>query len=129
VTGKHGYTIEANLAFGDVDPSKYDLLVLPGGKAPETVRLDEDALKVTREMMDAGRAVAAICHGVQVLISAGVLEGRKATCWQGVRDDLKLAGAEYSDREVVADGTLITSRCPGDLAAFSREAFRALKGK
>ncbi|MEF8787762.1 MAG: type 1 glutamine amidotransferase domain-containing protein [Planctomycetota bacterium] len=123
--GKHDYTAEANLDFGDIDAADYDMLVLPGGKGPETVRLDDSAVRVTREMMEAGKPIASICHGAQVLISAGVLEGRKATCWQGIRDDLKAAGADYRDREVVVDDNLITSRFPGDLPAFCREMMRA----
>ncbi len=126
VAGKHGYEIEPDLSLADVKADGYDLLILPGGKAPETVRLDERALAATRAMMAAGKPVAAICHGVQVLISSGVLQGRKATCWKGVRDDLKAAGAEYLNEEVVVDGNLITSRRPDDLPAFCREIFKAL---
>ena len=125
ITGKHGYTVEADLDFGDVDAGDYDMLVLPGGKAPETVRLDDSAVRVTREMMEAGKPVASICHGAQVLISADVLEGREATCWMAIRDDVRAAGAEYRDAEVVVDDNLITSRFPGDLPAFCREMMRA----
>jgi protease I len=128
VTGKHGYTAEVGLAFCEVRPAEYDLLVVPGGKAPESVRLDESALALTRSMFEAGKVVAAICHGGQVLISADVLRGKEATCWKGIRDDLKAAGAHYVDREVVVDGNLITSRCPDDLPAFCREILRALQG-
>ncbi|MFW6189011.1 MAG: type 1 glutamine amidotransferase domain-containing protein [Planctomycetota bacterium] len=126
ITGKHGYEVETERAFGDLNADDYDLLVLPGGKGPETVRLDEDAVAVTRSMCEAGKPVAAICHGAQVLISADVLEGRDATCYEGVRDDLKQAGANYRDEEVVVDDNLITSRFPDDLPAFSREIFRAI---
>ncbi len=125
VTGKHGYTVEANLSFSDLDPAQYDLLVLPGGKAPEAVRLDEGAVALTRAMMEAGKPVAAICHGAQVLISAGVLQGRKATCWPAIRDDVKAAGAQYEDAEVVVDKNLVTSRSPADLPAFCRELLKA----
>ncbi len=127
IAGKHGYSVEANLAFADVKPNEYDLLVLPGGKGPETVRLDKNAVDATRRMLETGKLVAAICHGAQVLISAGVIYGRTATCYKGVRDDLKAAGAEYVDREVVVDDNLITSRVPGDLPAFSRQIFKALQ--
>jgi len=127
VTGKHGYTIEAGLAFSEVRAEDYDLLVVPGGKAPESVRLDDSAVGVTRSMFRAGKVVAAICHGGQVLVSADVLRGREATCWRGIRDDLKAAGARYVDGEVVVDGNLITSRCPDDLPAFCREIFRVLR--
>jgi protease I len=124
VTGKHGYAISADLDLADVDPDAYDLLVLPGGKAPETVRLDETAVAATRKMMDDGKPVAAICHGAQVLVSADVLKGKRATCYKAVRDDLKAAGADYADEEVVVDGNLITSRCPSDLPAFARELMK-----
>ncbi len=126
ITGKHGYEVETNRAFGDLDAEDYDLLVLPGGKAPETVRLNPDAVAVTRAIFQAGKPVAAICHGAQVLMSADVLRGRNATCYEGVRDDLKAAGANYSDRDVVVDGNLITSRFPDDLPAFCRKMFNAI---
>ena len=126
VTGKHGYAIPVDGMFAQAREKDYDLLLLPGGKAPETVRLDEDAVEVTRRLMETGKPVAAICHGAQVLISAGVLQDRKATCWPAIRDDLKAAGAEYRDEEVIVDGNLITSRCPDDLPAFCREIMNAL---
>lgn len=125
VTGKHGYTVEANLRLDDVAAKRYGLLVLPGGKAPETVRLNDNAKAVAKEMVESGRAVAAICHGCQTLISAGVLGGRRVTCWRGVRDDVIAAGAKYSDEEVVVDGNLVTSRQPSDLPAFCREMLKA----
>ncbi len=127
ITGKHGYTVEANLDFWDLHPGEYDLLVLPGGSAPETVRVHDRALETVQEIFAADKPVAAICHGAQVLISAGLLEGKRATCWAGIRDDLKAAGAEYVDRDVVVDGNLITSRQPDDLPAFCRELLRTVQ--
>jgi protease I len=127
ITGKHGYTFKAELTFAEAARRQYDVLVIPGGKGPETVRLDRNAVQIAKDMVREGKLVAAICHGPQVLISADALRGRKATCWQGIRDDLKQAGATYRDAEVVADGNLITSRCPEDLPAFCREIFRALR--
>jgi protease I len=127
VFGKHGYRVEANLTFADIDPDRYDLLILPGGKGPEKVRLDNDALEVTKTMMASGKIVASICHGSQILISAGLVAGKNMTCWPGVRDDLKAAGAIYHDREVVTDGNLICSRMPDDLPAFCRTIFTMLK--
>ena len=104
------------LPVSGVEASDYDILILPGGKAPETIRLLPVAVKITQEMMKSGKPVAAICHGAQILISAQVLKGRKATCWKGIRDDLIAAGGQYEDEEVVVDGNLITSRarriCP-----------------
>jgi len=78
-------------------------------------------------MLEAGKTVAAICHGIQTLISADVLKGRKVTCWPAIRDDAKAAGAEYVDQEVVVDGNLVTSRRPDDLPAFCREMLAAAR--
>jgi protease I len=86
VTGKHAYTLEANLVFAEVDADAYDLLVIPGGRGPEIARLDVRAVAVARRMLESGKVVAAICHGSQVLISAGVLKGKRATCWKGIQD-------------------------------------------
>jgi protease I len=127
VMGEHGYSLEASLSFADADAEDYDLLLLPGGKGPEKVRLESEAVEITRQMFDADKMVAAICHGPQVLISADVLRGKRATCWPALRDDLKAAGADYVDREVVVDDNLITSRCPPDLPAFCRQIFAVIK--
>ena len=121
VTGKHGYTYDVRLAVGGLSAEDYDILVIPGGRAPELIRLDEMAVAITRDMMQAGKIVAAICHGGQVLVSADIIRGKRVTGWKGIRDDLKAAGGRYVDREVVVDGNLVTSRCPDDLPAFMRE--------
>ena len=121
IRGKMGYEYTANMLFKDVKPEKYGLLIIPGGKAPESVRLDRDALRITKYFFEKKLPVAAICHGAQVLISAGVIKGRKLTCWKGIRDDVTAAGGEYRDCEVAVDHNLITSRFPGDLPAFMRE--------
>jgi len=127
ITGKHGYEINADVAFKDVNPADYNILVISGGKGPEKMRLDKDALEITRYFFKENKPVAAICHGPQVLVSAGVIKGRKATCWLGIRDDIIAAGALYEDREVVIDGNLISSRSPHDLYAFGREMIKLLK--
>jgi protease I len=127
ITGKHGYEINADIAFKDVNPANYDILVISGGKGPEKMRLDKDALEITRYFFKENKPVAAICHGPQVLVSAGVIKGRKATCWVGIRDDIIAAGAIYEDREVVVDGNLVSSRSPADLFAFGREMIKLLK--
>ncbi len=126
ITGKHGSSIHVDLTLADVKPEEFDILVLPGGRAPERVRLEEKALEVARYFFNENRPVAAICHGVQILISAGVIRGRKATCFIGIRDDLKSAGAQYEDKEVVVDDNLVTSRNPDDLYAFGGELIRKL---
>lgn len=126
VIGKHGYECPANMPFDKINPANYDLLILPGGKAPETVRTVPKAVAVTRQMMDECKIVAAICHGPQILISAGVIKNRTMTCWKGIRDDIVAAQAHYVDRPVVVDENLVTSRCPTDLPDFTREIFNLL---
>jgi protease I len=127
ITGKHGIPIEVDVAFKDVHPANYDILVISGGRGPEKMRLDKDALEITKHFFNENKPVAAICHGPQVLVSAGVIKGRKATCWPGIRDDIIAAGALYEDKEVVIDGNLVTSRSPDDLYAFGREMIAICK--
>ncbi len=121
IKGKYGYDVEVDIAFKDVNPEDYDILVISGGKGPEKMRLDKDALEITKHFFEKNKPVAAICHGPQVLVSAGVIKGRKATCWIGIRDDIIAAGALYEDSEVVIDGNFVSSRSPDDLYAFGRE--------
>ncbi|MFN3594174.1 MAG: type 1 glutamine amidotransferase domain-containing protein [Thiobacillaceae bacterium] len=118
--GKHGTALIADLTLREVEPDDYDLLLIPGGKAPETLRRDEYALKIAKAFFKADKPVAAICHGPQVLVSARLLEGRRATCYPAVAGELKDAGALYEDSPVVVDGKLVTSRNPGDLPVFVR---------
>jgi len=124
---KHGYPAEAELAYGEVDPSAYDALVIPGGQAPDRIRRAKTALAIVRELARGHKPIAAICHGPQVLISAGVMRGKKATCFESIRDDVINAGAQYADEEVVVDGGIITSRTPADLPAFCRAIIKALR--
>lgn len=126
VTGKHGYRVEADMPIRELNPSEYDVLLIPGGLAPETLRLREEAVDVARTFMEDDRRVAAICHGPQLLISAGALNGRYVTCAPGIRDDVRAAGANYRDEAVVVDGNLMTSRGPDDLPEFCRQLVAAL---
>jgi protease I len=126
IQGKHGYVVTSDLILENVKPEEYAAVVIPGGKGPEQVRLNAAALAVVKHFMQKRKPIAAICHGPQVLISAGLLEGKNVTCWQGIRDDLIAAGAQYSDKEVVVDGNLITSREPSDIPAFCRELMKLL---
>jgi len=127
ITGKHGYTVEVQLAFDEVDPDEFDALVLPGGRAPERVRLNEKAVAIAKKMFEDGKPVASICHGPQILISAKVLKGRKGTSYAGIRDDVINAGADWVNREVVVDGNWVSSRHPGDLYAWMREFVKLLR--
>lgn len=126
ITGKKGYEVSADKSLADVAVDDYELLVLPGGKAPAAIRDDSHARTIVCAFVDSGRPVAAICHGPQLLVSAGVVAGRHATCYRSVADELRAAGALYEDREVVVDGRLVTSRQPADLPAFMRELMRLL---
>jgi protease I len=103
----------------DADPARYDGLVLPGGVAnPDFLRADEHAVAFVRAFFDAGKPVAAICHGPWTLIDADVVRGRTLTSWPSLRTDLRNAGATWVDEEVHVDAGLVTSRNPDDLPAF-----------
>lgn len=125
--GKHGYEAAVNKALKEINPDDYDLLILPGGKAPETIRKEKLAGEIARNFFRNGKPVAAICHGPQILITAGLLKGLHATCYASVAREMKEAGAIYEDKEVVVDGNLITSRQPSDLPAFMRETMKMMK--
>jgi len=126
---KKGYPVVADKSIADVRAEEFDAVVIPGGWAPDALRQDERVLNFVREMDKAGKVVAAICHAGWVLCSAGILRGRKATCFKAIKDDMIHAGAQYVDEEVVVAGNLITSRVPTDLPAFCREAAKALKAR
>jgi protease I len=126
ITGKHGHRVEAGLALDAVRPEDYDLLVLPGGKAPATLQKNPDAVAIARHFLVAGKPVAAICHGPQVLIATGLLAGRTATCYRKMRQELETAGVNYQDREVVVDNNLISSRQPADIPAFMQAIFQVI---
>ncbi len=126
IKGKHGYEVTVDRTFEEVQPEEYGALILPGGKAPESIRKKEKALEIAKHFMEAGKPVSAICHGPQTLISARLLKGRKATCYRSVSREMKEAGALYEDSEVVVDGNLVTSRQPSDLPFFMRETMKLL---
>jgi len=127
ITGKHGYQVKVDLTFDEVNPEEFDALVLPGGKAPERVRINEKAVAIARKMFKEGKPVASICHGPQILISAGVLKGRKGTSTITIKDDMINAGCEWINSEVVVDGNWVSSRHPGDLYAWMKEFIKLLK--
>lgn len=126
IKGKHGYEVPVDTTLDEVDPDAYDILILPGGKAPAEVRKEAIALAIAGNFFAQNKPIAAICHGPQILISADLLQTRRATCYKSVADELKAAGALYEDVEVVVDGNLITSRQPADLPAFMRETMKQL---
>ncbi|HPN36338.1 MAG TPA: DJ-1/PfpI/YhbO family deglycase/protease [bacterium] len=112
----------------EIRAADYDGLIIPGGGAPERIRVNDAALALVKAFWQTGRPVGAICHGAQVLISAGLLEGVTTTCFVGIRDDVKLAGAHYVDQEVCVDGPYISSRKPEDLPAFNKAFSEAVAG-
>ena len=127
IKGKHGYEVAVDKTLDEVNPDDYEILVLPGGAAPAMVRKEPKALEIARSFFARNKPVAAICHGPQILISTGLMQGRRATCYMTVADELKKAGALYEDREVVVDANLVTSREPADLPAFMRETMKQLR--
>lgn len=124
--GKNGYPLEVDGNIKDYKPKDFDAVIAPGGFAPDKLRRYREVLDFVRQMHDAGKVVAAICHGPWVLVSAGILKGKKITCVSAIKDDVINAGAQYLDKEVVVDGNIITSRKPDDLGAFCREIIKAL---
>ena len=127
IIGKHGYNVVATLSLDQLKPSLYDLLILPGGKAPALLRKNKKLLAMVRQFFEEGKTVAAICHGPQVLVSAGVITGKKVTCYRTIAKEVLAAGGNYRDQEVVVDGNLITSRQPADLPDFMREIMKKCK--
>ena len=119
-TGKHGYPCRTDAAFSDLRASDFDGLLVPGGFAPDKMRRDTHVLGLTREIAGSGKLVAFICHAGWVLISAGVLKGKRATSTVGIRDDMVNAGALWEDSPLVVDGNLVSSRTPADLPVFAR---------
>ena len=118
IIGKHGFSADVTMTLDEVDPKRYDILILPGGKAPSVIRKEPKALEIARYFFEQNKLVATICHGPQILISAGLLEGRVVTGYKSIAKELKDAGAIYKDEEVVVDKNLITSRQPSDMNAF-----------
>lgn len=128
VTGRFGTTVPplvheegrrftlANLE--EIDPDKTDAIVIPGGFSPDALRIHQGCLDLVKSLYEKNKIIAAICHGPQVLISAGIVKGKNMTCYEAVRDDLINAGANYEDSPVVVDGNILTSRFPDDLPDF-----------
>lgn len=124
--GKYGYPLTADTLITNVKVDDFDAVLIPGGFAPDLMRKTRDMIEFVLAMHNAGKVVAAICHGVWIPASAGILQGKTATCYYAIADDITNAGAQYVDKEVVVDGNLITARTPEDLPGFCREIIKAL---
>ena len=125
-TSKHGYPVNVDAQAEAVSAVEFDAVIVPGGYAPDMMRRHEAMVRLVREAAQHGKVVAAICHAGWMLASADVVRGKEVTSFFSIKDDMVNAGARWVDREVVVDGTLITSRKPDDLPAFCREIVRAL---
>ena len=123
---KTGYPIDSHISYSEADPADFDGVVCPGGFAPDYIRRHQKALDFVRAIDREGKLVCAICHGPWIAISAGVVKGRRATCFFAIKDDLVNAGAKYEDAEVIVDGNLVTARKPGDLPAFMRASIEVV---
>ncbi len=122
-----GIELPVDKHIDEVAPEDYDALVLPGGVInPDKLRTNENAVAFTKQMLESGKPLAAICHGPQTLIETNLLSGKNITSYPSLQTDLKNAGATWSDKEVIVDNNLITSRNPDDLPAFNRELIKAL---
>jgi protease I len=114
-------------AFKDVDPAEFDALLIPGGGSPDKLRAHDEAVRFVKAFMQAKKPTFAICHGPQLLLTADEYKGHKLTAWKTIQGDLKKAGANVVDQEVVVDGNLVTSRQPSDIPAFIRESLKVLE--
>ena len=122
-----GITINVDKQLSEVSPDDYDALVLPGGVLnPDKLRQNKDAVAFASAFLDEGKPVAAICHGPQLLIETGLIKGRRLTSYPSLQTDLKNAGADWVDQQVVVDNGLVTSRRPDDLEAFNAKTIEEI---
>ena len=127
LTGKQGKeVVRAERGIDEVKPDDFDALFLPGGYSPDRLRADQRMVDFARAFFDRERPVFAVCHGPQMLLTAGVVKGRTMTAWKTVQVDLRAAGANVVDKEVVVDRNLVTSRQPADLDAFVKASIQLL---
>lgn len=125
---KPGYRIPADIAFADVQPDKYDGLILSGGRAPEYLRNDARLKAIVRHFAERNKPIAALCHGSLILAAADTLRGCTVTTYEALAPDMEAAGAKFKNTEVVVDGNLVTSRTWMDLPFFMREFLKVLRG-
>lgn len=124
--GKHELGLKETLRIADVQSDAYDLLYVPGGKAPSKLKENDDAVAIVQEFVDAGKTVAAICHGAQLLAEADVIEGVTISAWPECQDEIEDAGAKFVSQEACVDGQFVTGRWPADLPAFTAKVLEVL---
>jgi protease I len=126
-TGKPGTQAKADVNADEVSAEEFDGIIIPGGYAPDMMRRYPAMINLVKDIFNANKPVAAICHAGWMLVSAGILSGKRATSFFAIKDDLINAGAQWVDQEVVVDGNLITSRVPDDLPAFMKAVINMLQ--
>ena len=119
----------SDLSPDEVRIEDYDGLIIPGGRAPDRMRVNKGLVNIVKDAVSKGKVVAAVCHGPQMLIEADVIRGKKVTCWKSVVTDVKNAGATFLDEAAVTDGNIVTSRSPADLPSFCVATIKLLKEK
>ena len=123
-------TVKVDRTVAEVSPDDYDALLVPGGVGnPDQLRGDQNAVAFVRGFHDAGKPMAVICHGPWVLVESGVVRGKRVTSWPTLETDIRNAGGDWVDEEVVVDGNVVTSRKPDDIPAFNREMLRIFSGE
>jgi protease I len=123
-------SVKVDRTVEEASPDDYDALMVPGGVGnPDLLRGDENAVAFVRAFHDAGKPMAVICHGPWVLVESGVVRGKRVTSWPTLETDIRNAGGDWVDEEVVVDGNLVTSRKPDDIPAFNREMTRLFSGE
>lgn len=126
---REGYPVKVDASINDVKPADFDGVIIPGGYAPDILRRYPAVINFVKRLYVDGRAVAAICHGGWLLVSAGIAKGHNVTCFSAIKDDLIAAGGKYIDKDVVVDQNLITSRKPEDLPRFVQEIIKFVENK
>lgn len=126
--GKNGAGLEETMKIEEANPSSYDLLYIPGGKAPAKLKKEEAAVAFVQQFCKTGKPVGSICHGPQLLAEADVIRGKTIAAWPECEEEVRDAGAVYKNAECVTDGQFITGRWPGDLPAQMKAVMAALKG-
>ena len=123
-------TVEVDHTVEQASPEDYDALLIPGGVGnPDQLRGDENAVSFVQQFHQAGKPMAVICHGPWVLVESGVVRGKRVTSWPTLETDIRNAGGDWVDQEVVVDGNIVTSRKPDDIPAFNREMLRIFSGE
>ena len=125
--GKNGYELPDAMKLSDANPNNYQMLYIPGGKAPEKLKKDAVVVEFVQEFCATGKLVGAICHGPQLLAAAGVIDGKRIAAWPECQEEVEEAGAAWQDEACVRDGQFITARWPADLPVQMKEVLEAIK--